>query len=98
VVDDGIATGGTVRAALEVVRQGRPRGILLAVPVAPAEVVRLLEPLVDRVVCLHAPRRFDAVGAFYHEFPEVSDGEVIALLAEARARSARVTCSRAAAR
>ena len=98
VVDDGIATGGTVRAALRVVRQGRPRGILLAVPVAPVEVVRLLEPLVDRVVCLHAPRRFDAVGAFYREFAEVSDGEVIALLAEARASSARVTSSRAAAR
>lgn len=96
VVDDGIATGGTVRAALRVVRQGRPRGILLAVSVAPVEVVRLLEPLVvDRVVCLRSPRRFDAVGAFYREFQAVSDGEVIALLAEARASSARVTSSAA---
>jgi putative phosphoribosyl transferase len=98
VVDDGIATGGTVRAALQVVRQGHPRAILLAVPVAPVGVLRLLEPLVDRVVCLHAPRRFDAVGAFYREFPEVSVGEVIALLAEARASSARVTSARAATR
>jgi len=98
VVDDGIATGGTVRAALQVVRRGRPRGIVLAVPVAPAEVVRQLEPLVDRVVCLHAPRRFDAVGAFYREFGEVSDGEVMALLGEARASSARLPTARAAAR
>jgi putative phosphoribosyl transferase len=91
VVDDGIATGGTVRAALQVVRGGRPRRILLAVPVAPAAILPLLEPLVDRAVCLRAPRRFDAVGGFYREFEEVSDGEVIALLAEARARTARVT-------
>ena len=98
VVDDGIATGGTVRAALQVIRRGCPRGIVLAVPVAPAEVVRQLEPLVDRVVCLHAPRRFDAVGAFYREFGAVSDGEVMALLGEARASSTRLPTARAAAR
>ena len=87
-----------MRAPLQVVRQGRPRAILLAVPVAPVEVVRLLEPLVDRVVCLQAPRLFDAVGAFYREFSEVSDGEVMALLGEARASSARLPTARAAAR
>jgi predicted phosphoribosyltransferase len=87
-----------MRAPLQVVRQGRPRAILLAVPVAPVEVVRLLEPLVDRVVCLQAPRLFDAVGAFYREFSEVSDGEVMALHAEGRSRSAEVTSSRAGVR
>jgi putative phosphoribosyl transferase len=98
VVDDGIATGGSMRAALRVVRHGRPRAILIAVPVAPLEVVRQLEPLVDGVVCLQAPRRFHAVGAFYREFSGVSDGEVMALLAGARARSAGITSARAAAR
>jgi putative phosphoribosyl transferase len=96
VVDDGIATGGTVRAALQAIRHGRPRRILLAVPVAPAEILRLLEPLVDRVVCLRAPRRFDAVGDFYREFEGVSDGEVVTLLAEARARTAKVASMAAA--
>ena len=91
VADDGIATGGSVRAALQVVRRSRPRSILLAVPVMPAAVLRLLAPLVDQVVCLRTPRRFDTVGAFYREFETVSDGEVVALLAEARARTARVT-------
>src|SRR5262249_6967768 len=96
VADDGIATGGTVRAALLVIRRSRPRSIVLAVPVMPAAILQLLAPLVDRVVCLRTPRWFDAVGAFYREFQTVSDGEVLALLAEARARMARVASMAAA--
>jgi len=90
VADDGIATGGTMRAALQVVQRSGPHHILLAVPVIPAEIVSVLAPLVDQVVCLRAPRYLHAVGAFYREFDPVSDGEVVALLANARARTARI--------
>jgi putative phosphoribosyl transferase len=87
-VDDGVATGGTMRAAIAAVRRGRPERIVVAIPVAPRDVLPALEELADRVVCLRAPRRFDAVGQFYREFQDVSDGEVAALVAAARARGA----------
>jgi putative phosphoribosyl transferase len=85
-VDDAIITGDTVRASLRAVRLARPHRVLLAVPVAPAGILPLLRPLVDHVVCLRTPRRVDAASPFYRDFQEVSDGEVITLLAEARAR------------
>lgn len=83
-VDDGLATGSTVRAALQALRSRRPARIVLAVPVAPAETVVSLRSLVDELVCLQEPAIFHGVGAHYDDFHQVSDAEVIALLEAAR--------------
>ena len=80
VVDDGIATGTTLRAALKALRQRAPSRTVLAVPVAPAESLAALANEVDDVVCLHTPHPFRAVGAFYRHFDQVGDDEVVALL------------------
>jgi putative phosphoribosyl transferase len=80
VVDDGIATGTTVRAALRALRGRHPARLVLAVPVAPPRVVADLLPLVDDLVCLSQPPSFYAVGAHYADFHQVSDDEVIAAL------------------
>ncbi|MCS0503460.1 phosphoribosyltransferase [Ancylobacter mangrovi] len=81
VVDDGIATGATVKAALRAIRQRGPKELVLAVPVAPAEAVADLEGEVDELVCLETPEPFGAIGYFYSDFSQVSDEEVIAALA-----------------
>lgn len=86
VVDDGIATGATVKAALLGLRRRNPREIVLAVPVAPADSLAELSSLVTRAVCLETPEPFFAVGAHYRHFPQVGDGEVAAILAAARSR------------
>lgn len=83
-VDDGIATGGTVRAALQGLAMVKPARIVLAVPLAPAEVVRTLSEACDQVVCLASPEPFRAVGMHYRDFSQTSDAEVIRLLADAR--------------
>jgi putative phosphoribosyl transferase len=83
VVDDGIATGATTRAALKGVRQRHPRSLTLAVPVAPPETLDLLRREVDHIVCLETPDFFRAIGAYYDDFRQVSDGEVVAMLHEA---------------
>jgi len=83
VVDDGIATGATVQAALAVLRRQEPRRIVLAVPVAPAEELAEIRALVDDLICLETPEPFIAVGAHYRHFPQTTDEEVIRLLAEA---------------
>ena len=83
VVDDGIATGATMRAALRAVRRRQPSRLVLAVPVAPAETVESLRSEVDEVVCLSTPSFFGAIGYFYHDFRQVDDDEVRRLLAEA---------------
>ena len=80
VVDDGIATGGTARAALEVARAQGASRVVLAVPVAPPETLRELESVADEVVCLDAPQWFQAVGVHYIDFTQTSDQEVVALL------------------
>src|SRR3954449_7717035 len=82
VVDDGIATGATVRAALQAVRRAGPRSLTLAVPVAPRGTLDTLAGLCDRAVCLESPRGFYAVGQFYHDFSQTEDDEVVALLRE----------------
>jgi putative phosphoribosyl transferase len=82
VVDDGLATGSTMIAALHGVRAKQPRRLICAVPVAPPETLTLVAPLADEVVCLHSPQRFYAVAQFYREFPQVSGDEVIALLSD----------------
>lgn len=84
VVDDGIATGGTVRAALQALAGAGPSRVILAVPLAPAEVLPELRPLCDEVICLATPYPFHAVGMHYHDFTQTEDDEVIRLLAEAR--------------
>ncbi len=76
-VDDGIATGASMRAAIEAVRRRRPRRIVVAVPVAAADTVRALRREVDDVVCVAAPERFGAVGFFYRDFHQLEDDEVI---------------------
>ena len=80
VVDDGLATGSTMIAALHGVRAKQPQRLICAVPVAPPETLIQIAPLADAVVCLHSPQLFYAVAQFYREFPQVSDDEVIALL------------------
>jgi predicted phosphoribosyltransferase len=79
-VDDGIATGATVRAALASIRKKDPTSIVLAVPVAPLSTMRELEDDADHVVCLQTPHPFYAIGQFYRDFPQTSDEEVIRLL------------------
>ncbi len=80
VIDDGIATGASVRAALQVVRSQNPSKLLLAVPVAPADLISELEREVDDFVCLLKPIDFVAVGKFYRDFRRITDDEVQALL------------------
>ncbi|NRQ15401.1 phosphoribosyltransferase [Ensifer sesbaniae] len=83
-VDDGIATGGTVRAAIRALRRANPRRLILAVPVAPKGELADLRKSVDRVICLATPSAFRAVGLHYHDFEQTSDEEVIALMKKAR--------------
>lgn len=80
VVDDGIATGTTVRAALKALTRRGAARIVLAVPVAPADETVSLRSLVDDVVCLLAPRTFYGIGEFYSDFHQLTDAEVSHLL------------------
>lgn len=83
-VDDGLATGVTMIAALKAVRQGGPDKIIVAVPVCARETVRSIEKLDVDVVCTSMPEYFRAVGIWYRNFAQTSDAEVIELLEEAR--------------
>ncbi|HEU4652202.1 MAG TPA: phosphoribosyltransferase family protein [Croceibacterium sp.] len=85
VVDDGIATGGTVRAALSALEQSGAAQVVLAVPVAARDVLASLRALCDRVVCLATPVPFIAVGAHYGNFAQVTDAEVVEDLLAAHA-------------
>jgi putative phosphoribosyl transferase len=82
-VDDGIATGASIRAALRALKRKSPKALILAVPVAPAEAVDALRNEVDEVVCLSTPEPFLAIGIHYVDFHQISDAEVIQLLAQA---------------
>lgn len=84
VVDDGLATGSTAKAAIEVMRAQGASQVWLAVPVAPRDSLRDLEQDADRVVVLSSPRHFGAVGSWYKDFTQTSDDQVRDLLAEAR--------------
>jgi predicted phosphoribosyltransferase len=81
VVDDGIATGATTRAALQATRIRKPRKLVLAVPVAPTDTLKKLRGDVDDLVCLEDYAQFGAIGYFYSDFRQVSDAEVIDILA-----------------
>jgi putative phosphoribosyl transferase len=80
VVDDGVATGATTRAALQAVRALEPARLILAVPVAPAEALGALRGEADEIVCLEIHDLFRGVGGYYADFHQVEDEEVIALL------------------
>jgi putative phosphoribosyl transferase len=81
-VDDGLATGASVRAALKALKRKEPRALILAVPVAPAETLDELTREVDEIVCLRTPEPFIAIGVHYIDFHQISDDEVITLLSE----------------
>lgn len=83
-IDDGLATGITARASIQALKQMQPRKLVLAVPVSSPETADALRPEVDELVCLETPPDFFAVGAHYQEFEQVTDQEVIDLLARAR--------------
>lgn len=80
VVDDGLATGNTMRAALQAARLRRPARLVMAVPVAPAGTLEYFRDQADQVVCLATPEPFGAVGYFYDDFSPTSDAEVIRLM------------------
>jgi putative phosphoribosyl transferase len=80
IVDDGIATGTTMRAVIRALRRKRPKAVIVAVPVAPAHTVELLRGEVDDIVCLATPKPFYGVGPYYADFHQVPDEEVIAFL------------------
>lgn len=79
-VDDGLATGYTARAAIEAMRRGGARRVILAVPVAPADSVAEMRDVADEVVAVDSPPLFFAIGDFYEDFGQTSDAEVVALL------------------
>lgn len=85
-VDDGLATGATMAAAVRAVRTLEPHAVVVAVPVGSPDAVMRLREVADRVTCLHAPFSFGAVGSCYVQFDQTSDAEVRALLADARRR------------
>jgi putative phosphoribosyl transferase len=85
IVDDGIATGGTVRVALRALKQAAPKRTVLAVPVAPPETMATLADEADEVICLATPSPFGAVGMYYADFTQTSDEEVLELLSAQRA-------------
>ncbi len=86
-VDDGLATGSTARAAIEVARRRGAAEVVLAVPVAPDSTVAELRHIADQVICLQTPRWFGSVGSYYDDFEQTSDEEVARLLDEAALRS-----------
>jgi predicted phosphoribosyltransferase len=88
VIDDGLATGATTRAALRAVRARKPRELVLAVPVAPSQTLAAMQDEADEVVCLEQHVFFGAIGLYYVDFSQVSDEEVVEMLARARREQA----------
>ena len=86
VVDDGLATGASMYAAVTALRQREPAEVVVAVPVAPASTCEDLRRIADACVCLHTPAPFYGVGQWYIDFEQTTDDEVRALLAAARSR------------
>ncbi len=86
VVDDGLATGATMKAAATALRRAAPAAIVIAVPVAAARTCSLLRAVADDVVCLYTPEPFHAVGLYYADFQQVPDEEVCRLLEQAPRR------------
>ncbi|MBN7824636.1 phosphoribosyltransferase [Bowmanella dokdonensis] len=83
-VDDGLATGATMQAAVEAVRRQGASELVVAVPLAARDSLQALGKLVDNLVCLHSPTPFQSVGQWYENFDQTSDAEVLELLSQAR--------------
>jgi predicted phosphoribosyltransferase len=84
IIDDGIATGSTMIAAIHVVRKQKPANIVVAVPVGPPDSVKMVAEEADEVICLDMPMNFFAIGQFYENFTQVEDEEAIAILKKCR--------------
>ncbi len=84
VVDDGVATGSTLKAALKLLKRRGTKSVTVAVPVGPPDTISELEKVADRVVCLHSPTIFYAIGQFYEDFSQTNDEEVTQLLKKSR--------------
>lgn len=82
ITDDGVATGATMEAAVEVVRQQDPKKVIVAIPVIARDSLKKIEEKADEVIYLDAPLMFFAVGQFYQEFPQITDEEAIKLLSD----------------
>ena len=80
VVDDGVATGASLKASLQALRESGAARTIIALPTAPPDVVQSLAPLADDIICLHQPENFWAVGAAFRHFPQVSDDKVVEAL------------------
>jgi len=93
VVDDGLATGATMAAALTAVRRNHPARLVCAVPVASREALALVRPLADETVCLSVPPLFQAVGQFYEHFPQVTDDEAAQSLQQSTGAAMQATQS-----
>jgi len=93
-VDDGIATGGTMRAAIRTLRRHHPARLVVAVPVAPPATVAAMRREADEVVCLQEPEDMQAIGLWYQDFHQLGDDEVVRILREYRAARGRVAHTR----
>jgi putative phosphoribosyl transferase len=90
-IDDGIATGATVRAAVRAVRTAEAKQIVVATPVASPEAVAMLKSEADEVICLEEPEWLGAIGRFYRDFRQLSDADVVTLLDAAKQASVTAT-------
>jgi len=87
-VDDGVATGATIKAAITALRNEKVAKLVVALPVGPPETIETLQNLVDELICLETPFGFMAVGVHYSDFTQVSDSEVVDLLQKLAAKAA----------
>jgi putative phosphoribosyl transferase len=87
-VDDGVATGATIKAAISALKERKAAKLVLALPVGPRETVKVLRQMVDELICLETPHDFLAVSAYYLDFTQVSDSEVVDLLQKLAAKAA----------
>lgn len=87
-VDDGVATGATIKAAISALKDEKVAKLVVALPVGPPETVGVLRRIVDELVCLETPFVFRAVGAYYYDFTQVSDDEVVSILRKSSASAA----------
>jgi len=87
-VDDGVATGATIKAAISALKEEKVAKLVVALPVGPPETVGVLRRIVDELVCLETPFVFRAVGAYYYDFTQVSDDEVVSILRKSSASAA----------
>lgn len=84
IVDDGVATGSTLLATIELIKQQKPARIIVALPVSPQDTLEKIKAVADEVICLLAPQDFKGVGQFYKQFDQVSDEQAIELLKQAQ--------------